>query len=172
MMQAGPVDRSLGGSTCTVGKEPDMTQSGNLSSSEQDRLATYDTEPTGWTGWIVFGGTIMIVLGTFHAFQGLVAIFKDEYYLVGKNGLTVNIDYTAWGWTHLLLGIVVALAGAALMAGQMWARVLAVFLAFVSAIVNVGFLAAYPIWSSMMIGLDILVMWAVIVHGREMKTLR
>ena len=46
----------------------------------------------------------MIVLGTFHAFQGLVAIFKDEYYLVGPKGLTVNVDYTAWGWTHLLLG--------------------------------------------------------------------
>ena len=148
-----------------------MTQSGNLSSSEQDRLATYETEPTGWTGWIVFGGTIMIVLGTFHAFQGLVAIFKDEYYLVGKNGLTVNVDYTAWGWTHLLLGIVIALAGAALMAGQMWARVLAVFLAFISAIVNVGFLAAYPIWSATMIALDVLVIWALTVHGEEMKSL-
>jgi hypothetical protein len=171
-MPSWPIELSLEASTCTVGKEPDMTQHANASSSEQDRLATYDTEPTGWTGWIVFGGTIMIVLGTFHAFQGLVAVFKDEYYLVGKNGLTLNIDYSAWGWTHLLLGIVVVLAGAALLAGQMWARVVAVVLAFVSAIVNVGFLAAYPIWSSMMIGLDILVMWAVIVHGREMKALR
>ena len=149
-----------------------MTQYGNVSSSEQDRLATYGTEPTGWTGWIVFGGTIMIVLGTFHAFQGLVALFKDEYYLVSQKGLAINVDYTAWGWTHLILGIVVALAGAALMAGQMWARVIAVILVFLSAIVNVGFLAAYPIWSSMMIGLDILVMWAVIVHGSEVKALR
>lgn len=144
----------------------------NLSSSEQDRLATYDTAPTGWTGWIVFGGMMMIILGTFHAFQGLVALFKDEYYLVGSKGLTVNIDYTTWGWTHLLLGIVVVLAGAALMAGQMWARVTAVFLAFLSAIVNIGFLAAYPVWSSLMIGFDVLVIWAVIVHGDEMKALR
>jgi hypothetical protein len=143
-----------------------------VSSSEQDRLATYDTAPTGWTGWIVFGGMMMIILGTFHAFQGLVALFKDEYYLVGPKGLTVNVDYTAWGWTHLLLGIVVVLAGAALMAGQMWARVTAVFLAFLSAIVNIGFLAAYPLWSSLMIGFDVLVIWAVIVHGDEMKALR
>lgn len=149
-----------------------MTESANLSSSEQDRLATYDVAPTGWTGWIVFGGMMMIILGTFHAFQGLVAIFKDEYYLVGPKGLTVNVDYTAWGWTHLLLGIVIVLAGAALMAGQMWARVIAVILAFVSAIVNVGFLAAYPLWSSLMIGFDVLVIWAVIVHGDEMKALR
>ena len=142
------------------------------SSAEQDRLAGYDTTPSGWTGWVVFGGMMMIILGTFHAFQGLVAIFKDEYYLVGPKGLTVNVDYTAWGWTHLILGIVVVLAGAALMVGQMWARVTAVFLAFVSAVVNVGFLAAYPVWSSLMIGFDVLVIWAVIVHGDEMKALR
>ena len=149
-----------------------MSQYADPTPNEQDGLASYGTDPSGWTGWVVFGGAVMILLGTFHAFQGLVAVFKDEYYLVGENGLTVNIDYSAWGWTHLLLGIVVALAGAALMAGQMWARVVAVVLAFLSAIVNIGFLAAYPIWSSMMIGLDILVMWAVIVHGREMKAVR
>src|SRR5215218_8680015 len=144
-------------------KEPDMSQYASTpSSSEQDRLAGYDNPPTGWTGWIVFAGMMMIILGTFHAFQGLV----------GSKGLTVNVDFTTWGWVHLILGIVVALAGAALMAGQMWARVAAVFLAFLSAIVNVGFLAAYPLWSSLMIGLDVLVIWAVTVHGDEMKALR
>ena len=149
-----------------------MAQYAPDSSSEQDRLAGYDNPPTGWTGWIVFAGMMMIVLGTFHAFQGLVALFKDEYYLVSSKGLAVNVDFTTWGWVHLILGIVVALAGAALMAGQMWARVAAVFLAFLSAIVNVGFLAAYPVWSSLMIALDVLVIWAVIVHGGEMKALR
>jgi hypothetical protein len=157
----------------TDGKEREMSEyAPNVSSSDADRLASYDTEPTGWTGWVVFGGMMMMILGTFHAFQGLVALFKDEYYLVTSKGLTVNVDYTAWGWTHLLLGIVVALAGMALLAGQTWARVVAVILAFVSAVVNVGFLAAYPIWSSLMIGLDVLVIWAVIVHGDELKAMR
>jgi uncharacterized membrane protein len=88
---------------------------------------------------------------------------------VGKNGLAVNVDYTAWGWVHLLLGVVVALAGLALMVGQMWARVLGVVLALASAIVNIGFLAAYPVWSAMIIAIDVLVIYAIIVHGREVK---
>lgn len=130
-----------------------------------------EPEPTGWVGWIMFAGAMMLMLGSFHVIQGLVAIFDDKYYLVGKNGLTVSADYTAWGWTHVILGAIVIAAGAALFVGQMWARVVAVGVAFLSAILNIGFLAAFPIWSTTMIALDVLVIWAVTVHGREMKTL-
>ncbi len=82
----------------------------------------------------------------------------------------MNVDYTAWGWVHLLGGIVVILAGVALFAGKMWARILAVIVAVVSAVINVLFLPAYPIWSTMMIAIDVLVIWAVTVHGSEMKS--
>jgi len=132
--------------------------------------SAYEPEPTGWTGWIAFAGVILVMLGVLHALQGLVALFKDEYFLVGKNGLTVNIDYTQWGWTHLILGIVIAFAGASLFAGRMWARIVAVIVAMLSVFVNIGFLAAYPIWSTIMIAFDVLVIWAVMVHGREMKS--
>lgn len=125
--------------------------------------------PSGWVGWIAFAGAMMILLGLFHAFQGLVALLRDEYYLVGPDGLVLNVDYSQWGWIHLVLGVVVAGAGLALLVGQMWARAVAVLLAFVSALVNVAFLSAYPVWSVLMIAVDILVIWAVMVHGREMK---
>lgn len=121
-------------------------------------------------GWIAFAGIMMVLLGSFHVFQGLVALFNDEYYFVGKNGLTIHVDYTAWGWVHLILGIIIALAGFSLFAGRMWARIVAVLTAMVSALVNVAFLAAFPIWSTIMIVFDIIVIWAVIVHGREMKS--
>jgi len=126
-------------------------------------------QTTGWVGWIVFAGVMMLVLGMFHAFQGFIALFQDSYYLVPKSGLTVHVDYTGWGWTHLILGLVVFAAGAGLLAGQMWARVVGVILAVISAVVNVGFLAAYPIWSAIMVAIDILVIWALTVHGGEMK---
>jgi hypothetical protein len=126
-------------------------------------------ERSGWTGWIVFAGVMMMMLGVFHAFQGLVALFDDGYYLVRESGLVVNVDYTSWGWTHLIYGIIVVLAGMSLLAGRMWARIVAVILAFVSALVNIAFLGAYPLWSTIMIAVDILIIWAVIVHGREMK---
>lgn len=127
-------------------------------------------QPTGWVGWIFFAGTMMILLGMFHAFQGFVALFQDEYFLVGKNGLTVHVDYTTWGWVHLIVGIIIVAAGAGLLAGQLWARVVGVLLAVASALVNIAFLAAYPIWSTIMIAIDILVIWALTVHGSEMRT--
>ena len=54
-------------------------------------------EPSGWVGWIIFAGAMMIMLGFFHAIAGLVALFKDDYFLVKTSGLVVNVDYTTWG---------------------------------------------------------------------------
>ena len=127
------------------------------------------TEVTGWVGWIAFAGTMMLMLGSFHVIQGLVAVFQDEYFLVGKSGLTLSVDYTTWGWTHIIGGILIAGSGLALFTGAVWARVVGVGLAMVSAVVNIGFLAAYPVWSTIMIAIDVLVIWALTVHGGELK---
>jgi hypothetical protein len=125
---------------------------------------------TVWAGWVVFAGMMLIMLGGFHAIQGLVAVFRDEVLLVGPSGLVVNVDYTAWGWTHIIGGVVLGLVGACLMAGQMWARVVAVIVATLSAFANIAFLPAYPIWSAIMIALDVVVIWAVTMHGSEVKS--
>jgi hypothetical protein len=125
--------------------------------------------PTGWTAWVVFAGVIMAMVGTFHAVSGLVALLRDEYYVVRPSGLIVTVDYTAWGWVHLLLGALVAVAGVAVMTGQVWARVVGVVLAMLSATANLLFIAAYPLWSMIIIALDVVVIYALIVHGREVK---
>ena len=126
-------------------------------------------QPTGWVGWVVFSGIMMIMLGMFEAIVGFVALFKEDYFLVPRSGLVVSVDYTTWGWVHLVLGIVALLAGFGVLAGQMWARVIGIIMAVVSAIANVAFIAAYPIWSVIVIALDILVIYALAVHGREVK---
>ena len=127
-------------------------------------------DPTGWVGWIMFAAVMMLMLGMFHAIAGLVALFQDSYYLVGKNDLVVHVNYTTWGWVHLIGGIVIVLAGIGLLAGQMWARIVGVALAVISAVINMAFFAAYPWWSALMITFDILVIWALTAHGAEMKT--
>lgn len=127
---------------------------------------------SGWVGWIGFAGVIMMMLGTFHAIQGLVALFNDEYYLVGSSGLVVSLDYTAWGWIHLIGGAVLVAAGLGVFGGQVWARTVGVIAAVLSAIVNVAFLAAYPVWSLMMIALDVVLILALTVHGSEVKARR
>jgi len=129
----------------------------------------YWPEPTMWVGWIAFAGTMMLLVGCFHVIQGLVAIFQDQYFLVGQNQLVVHVNYTTWGWVHIIGGVIMALAGVAVMRGQLWARIIAVAVAFLSCLLNIAFLSAYPIWSTIMIAVDILVIWAVTVHGREVK---
>jgi hypothetical protein len=127
------------------------------------------TEMSGWVGWIAFAGVMMLLVGSFHIIQGLVAVFEDEYFLVSTSGLAVSVDFTTWGWTHIIGGIVLVLAGIAVFSGQIWARSVGVVLAMLSAILNIAFLAAYPIWSVTMIAVDILVIWALTVHGAELK---
>jgi hypothetical protein len=122
-----------------------------------------------WVGWIAFAGTIMAMLGTFHIFAGLVALFNDDYYLVGRSGLVVNVDYSTWGWVHVLSGIIVILAGIGVFAGQLWARTVGVVIALGSALLNLAFLSAYPLWSLVMITLDVVVILALTVHGSDIK---
>ena len=131
----------------------------------------YDASPppTGWTGWVVFASAMMFLLGCFQAVQGLVAIFDDGFYRVTDSGLVVNVDYTVWGWVHLLLGVLIIASGAGVLTGNMAARVVAVGLAGLSALVNLAFIEAYPVWSVIIITLDVLVIYAVTVHGHELR---
>ena len=147
------------------------TRSGDANTVTR-QSGTHDVEPrttTGWVGWISFAGVLMVLLGVFHAIEGLVALFQDDYFLVSRSGLVVNVDYTAWGWVHLVGGVVIVAAGCAVFTGKVWARAIGVLLAMASAIVNVGFLSAYPVWSATMIAIDMLVIWALTVHGGEMR---
>ena len=127
------------------------------------------SERTGWAGWAVFAGVMLVLVGAFQAIDGLVALFKDEVYVVRPNGLVVNVDYTAWGWVHLLLGIVLIAAGAAIFSGRVWGRTLGVIAAIISAVLNFAYIAAYPVWSILIIAVDVLVIYALIAHGGELR---
>src|SRR5687768_872597 len=148
-----------------------MSQTGS-SAGLTDPMDSGYSEPrtTGWVGWVVFAGTMMLLIGFFHIIQGLVALLDDDYFLVTDSGLTVHVDYTAWGWTHLIAGVIVCCAGLGLFLGQMWARIVGVTLAVISALLNFAFIAAYPFWCLTVIALDVFVILALTVHGREIKT--
>jgi len=129
-------------------------------------------ERTGWVGWLVLASVMMLINGGFGLMAGLVALFRDQYYLVRSDGLVVSLDYTVWGWIHLVLGILLVATGLGLVVGQTWARVTGVVIVSVSALVQFAFLAAYPFWSAIVIAVDVLVIYALIVHGREARRLR
>jgi hypothetical protein len=124
--------------------------------------------PSAWVGWIAFAAAIMILLGSLHIFQGLVALFRDEVFVV-SDALVVSVDYTAWGVVHIIGGLLILAAGFGVLAGNVWARTLGVIMALISAIVNVAFIGAYPFWSVIMVALDVVIILALTVHGSEIK---
>jgi len=126
-------------------------------------------QATGWVGYVVFAGVMLIMLGGFQAIEGLVAIFRDEYFLVTRSGLLLTMDFTAWGWTHMILGAIAVIAGIGVLLGQTWARVGGIIIAVLSALSNLAFLPAYPIWATIIIALDVIAIYALAVHGREVQ---
>lgn len=126
------------------------------------------TEPTGWVGWIYFAGIMMIVAGIFAMISGFTALLNNTYYLVRNDNL-VAFDFTTWGWIHLILGLVVLMAGMSVMSGHLWGRIVAVFLAMLGIIVHFAFMAAFPLWSIVGIILNVLVIYALTVHGNEAR---
>src|SRR5450631_2482990 len=88
-----------------------------------------ESEVTGWVGWIVFAGTMMAILGVFHTFEGLIALFRHPPSVLPTSGLTIQVSYTQCGWLQLVAGAHVFLAGLGLFTGRMGARTLAVILA-------------------------------------------
>ena len=135
-----------------------------MSTTRKDsKQSTYSAGAVGVT---VFAAVMLIIGGTMQALQGLVALVNDTFYVVGEEYL-FQFDVTSWGWIHLILGIVVAVAGFSLLQGATWARTVAVIVASVSIIANFVWLPYYPLWSLILIGLGVAVIWAVTMHGRD-----
>lgn len=124
--------------------------------------------PTAWAGFVVLAAVLMCIVGIFNIVTGLVAVFNDTIYSQGKN-VTVALDVTGWGWFHIVWGLLLLGTGMALYAGQTWARVVAIVLVSVNMITQLMEMPAYPLWGLVILTLDILIIWAIIVHGDELK---
>ena len=127
-----------------------------------------ETEVTGWTGWVTFAGVMMIIAGSLGAIFGLVAIVNDNW-VVFTNRDAVSADLTGWGWIHLIVGALLVLAGFGVFTGNILARIIGVAVAVVSLIANFLWLPVYPLWSIIILTIDVLVIWALTAHGGEMR---
>lgn len=129
----------------------------------------YDERPmTGWVGWSIFAATMMIIGGTLNAFYGLVAAVNDDW-VVWRNTTAVYFDLSTWGWVHMVLGVLVALAGIGVLYGNVLARAIGVLMAGLSIVANFFFIPVYPFWAITIITVDALVIWALTAHGRELR---
>ena len=139
---------------------------------EAPRQYAEDTEVTGWVGWIVFAGTMMMILGVFHMFEGVIALFRHTQIAFPASGLTVQVSYSQWGWLQLIAGVLVFFAGLGLFTGRMWARTVGVILVSISALINFAWANLFPFWSLTLLALDFFIIYAIIAHGSEMKVAR
>ncbi len=129
---------------------------------------TYETEQSGWTGWIWFAGIMMIVAGSLNALYGLIAVVNDEW-VVWTNSASLYLDLSQWGAVHLIVGLVMLFSGIGVFSGNILARTVGVIVASISLIANFFFIPAYPLWALTVITLDVLVIWALTAHGKEMR---
>lgn len=133
-------------------------------------MATSSGTARAWAvGGLVFAAIMMIVLGIWQGIMGIAAIAGDEFFVVSES-YAFEIDTTAWGWIHLILGALVVLIGVALFSGAMWARAAGIVLALLVAINNFFFLPYYPIWSIVVIALAVFVVWSLATVGRREMT--
>jgi len=132
---------------------------------------TYDERlpASNWTGWVVFGAAMLIFIGVTHVAQGLLNLLDDDYTLVTSDGLAVEISLTALGWLQIFLGALGIVIGIGAIRGNRIALIAAVFIAGISAITQLTFIAAYPVWSLVVITFDVLVIFSIVAHGRDMK---
>lgn len=128
---------------------------------------TYERSP--WTGWVMFAAFIIITIGAIDIIQGLAALLKDEVYVVGSNGLLVTTNFTAWGWSLIIWGAVLILAGGALLSGKEWGRWFAIVAIVVNGVVQIAWFPAFPLWSLLAIGLEIAVLYALTAGWKGAK---
>jgi len=122
-------------------------------------------------GFSAFAAIMLLVIGVFQVIAGITAIAKNNVVIYANTAADksyfLHLSTKGWGWTHLILGIVLFLAGLGILSGQVWARTVGVIVAAASAIVNFAFIPVYPVWAIVIIAIDITVIWALTAHGRD-----
>ena len=123
-----------------------------------------------WAGWVAFAGMLMMIMGALDAFQGLMAIIEDEYYVIGPEKALV-IDVSDWGWFMLFWGAALFLVGGGLLAGQSWARWVAIIGVSLNFLAQLGFNggADFTLWGATILTLNIVILYALIVRWGEAK---
>jgi len=113
-------------------------------------------------------GLILMLVGVFGMIQGIVGLLDNDLYVVTNKWL-FELTPTAWGWAHIMIGVVALCSGIGLFFGRFWARTIAIIVAAFSILANFAWLPYYPVWALLVIGFDLFVIWAVTVQGSDFR---
>jgi hypothetical protein len=132
---------------------------------QQRDSAPQPPEVSSWAaGGILFASTMLVLVGFYQALTGLVAVLNEDFYVDTRN-YTFDLDVGAWGWLHLALGTVAVVVGIGLIRRTTWAGVAAILIAMLSALANFLFIPYQPIWSLVMIAIDMWIIWSLTRPG-------
>ena len=120
---------------------------------------------SGWAaGGIAFAATMAVLVGTFQILQGLVAVLNDDFFVITRN-YTFDLDTSAWGWIHMIIGVVMLGIGFGLYTRALWAVIGGIGIAMLSALANFFFIPYYPIWALLLIAIDAWIIWSLTRPG-------
>lgn len=121
----------------------------------------------GWVaGLTLFASVMMMLAGIFGGLAGLAALLENRFYVL-TGAYVYELDVTTWGWLHLLVGVAIAVTGFFVFSGQPWACAVGIACAALNALVNFLFIPYYPVWSLLIIALDVAVIWALATYARS-----
>ncbi|GIJ47891.1 membrane protein [Virgisporangium aliadipatigenens] len=121
---------------------------------------------SAWAGWVTFAGVMLLLTGIANLIEGIVALVNDDYVVMIEDVMYL-VDITGWGWLQIGLGTLLCAAGAGVLAGQTWARIVAVIVAGVHMLAQILWIGAFPIWSLLMVALDVVVLYALTARWPE-----
>ena len=110
-------------------------------------------------GTTLFAAVMLITVAAFQIIEGIAAIAEDSIFVTGVK-YTYEFDVTAWGWIHLIIGIIAVATGFGILAGQAWGLLVGTVIASISALSSFAFMPYYPFWSIAVIAFNVLVIWA------------
>ncbi len=133
-----------------------------------NRGGSYTTPARGLAGMVAFAGVMLVLIGFFDILQGLTALLNDKYFTVREGDLLV-LDFTTWGVITLIWGALLVGAGFGLLSGRGGARIFSIVVVFINMLLQIAFLAANPIWSTIIIAMDVFVLYALTARWNEAK---
>ncbi len=122
-------------------------------------------------GAIAFASIMLMIAGFLQALEGIAGVVNSDskvFILTHDNSYWLHMSTTSWGWLHLIIGILVVIAGFGVMYGAIWARSVGVLFAGISILVNFAFIPIYPVWAIVLIAIDLIIIWALVAHGRDL----
>ena len=144
-------------------------QQAGYPAGEQYGYQTDTSDGAGATGGMILAGVLMMVGGALGFLNGLAVVIHKAFFNTVNSAYAYHWNINSWGWTHLALGAVVFLAGICVLLGMVWARVVGVVLATLSAIASFLFIPYYPFWSIILIAIDVYIIWALVRGGRRQR---